>query len=258
VSSQASRFLLPEKKEYNAQYFNIYKCRINQLRNNFVVNLHTLLVKEGTPEVTVFSRIIDQHPGQEGIIIGHVMKDMAKKPCILDEYDKDFNSAHNDSFTTNYCSDDDSLALEDEHGKVSLVFPHNVSLYSAPTTSMSESTDSVYSLPVSPHMFVTGMVLGVQGVVNDIGELVVSRIFLPSMHAYASPSSSSAHIPVSDEASAAAADPVASQSTEESEYIAILSDVGLGGVCFVPSRWTRQLYGPENRVEDLSDYYRRK
>ena len=104
-------------------------------------------------------KVIDLTPGtnSEFLVVGCVYKDQPLKPSILDEYSGD-RFADPPPPRPNYASDDDTLILEDETGRVALV--------ASAVWGRSPSTPSWRSVVDT---LVTGVVLAVRGHVLDSG-----------------------------------------------------------------------------------------
>lgn len=99
---------------------------------------------------------------------------MPKKPCVLNEYEKDYDQVINENISLdneNYCSEDDVIVLEDEFGRITLFFSDMVTVYPKYTISNSEII----------HELVTGGVVAVQGICNDTGILNVQTIYCPDI-----------------------------------------------------------------------------
>jgi DNA polymerase delta subunit 2 len=114
------------------------------------------------PETKVVPRVIDLAVGNvQWAFAGTVYKDMKLKPCVLDEFTNEAILQGLPEEKDNYVAEDDSLVLEDETGRVSLV--------------VSESCSSKVSELVS------GIVIGVRGHVTESGEVMVVDLCYPGM-----------------------------------------------------------------------------
>jgi hypothetical protein len=70
----------------------------------------------------VASKAIDVRPGHAGehLVIGCIYKEQALKPSILDEYSDERRTDIKPAPRLNYCSDGDTMVLEDESGRMPL------------------------------------------------------------------------------------------------------------------------------------------
>lgn len=141
-------FLLGKQRSFDRQYAQLYFSRLLKLRQ--VVQQQVQAAWPGTPVVKILSVGEDQ----EVAVIGTLYKDMKLKPSILDEYAKQpgFKQALGG---TGFCSDDDSLVLEDEGARMSM---------------RSECAE------LQPDSVVTGVVLAVRGRAEPGGDFVVSGV----------------------------------------------------------------------------------
>jgi DNA polymerase delta subunit 2 len=66
------------------------------------------------------AKILELEEGKEVAVVGTVYKQMKLKPSILDEYTKERGARGALAPATNFCSEDDSLVLEDEGARMVL------------------------------------------------------------------------------------------------------------------------------------------
>ncbi|KAG8993841.1 hypothetical protein FRB90_000586 [Tulasnella sp. 427] len=115
-----SSFLLNAKTQtYSHQYSSIYFLRLHELKKavSQVARAKWTNAPGGPQHVP---RVLEIKKGNLCYVIGTVYMDMRMKPSILDDIAKDeFNLAAPPS--SKYFSDDDSVMLEDESGRVKLV-----------------------------------------------------------------------------------------------------------------------------------------
>lgn len=96
---------------------------------------------------------------EECVLIGTVYKEMKLKPSILDEFKDNYGISASVLPLGNFSSDDDSLTLEDESGRIRL--------------------GGLLGKPDVIAALVTGVVLGVKGHVETVGTFTVNDIILP-------------------------------------------------------------------------------
>ncbi|EAY02817.1 hypothetical protein TVAG_292850 [Trichomonas vaginalis G3] len=139
-SYDASRF--HTKSNYtNRQFFNIYQDRLKQLRPLIESQVEGVLCKQ----------LNQMEPDKPCTIIGVLYKNLSSRQNILDEYkDIGYESQAPEELTQ---SDKDTLFLEDESGRVQLVGLQN-------------------------NEFVTGIVIGVQGV-PSASTFEVTKVIYP-------------------------------------------------------------------------------
>lgn len=129
LSTCSSTFDFPNSsKNFNKQYAAIYFTRLTHLRPTVLATAqqtatspkYSHLHQAGeTPKVCL--RVPDIQPDRYCIVAGTIYKEMKLKPCILEEYNKTAHGSANSMAGQVYISPDDSLVLEDEYGRVSLV-----------------------------------------------------------------------------------------------------------------------------------------
>lgn len=116
-------------KNFTKQYAAIYFSRLRALKPAVLAQAqkglpsfsHAPFVAADGSLPPVCARILDMVPDQWCVIAGTLYKDMKLKPSILEEYAK--TSGHAVSTTADgsvYVSEDDTLILEDEQGRVQL------------------------------------------------------------------------------------------------------------------------------------------
>ena len=110
-------------------------------------------------------KTLDAEAGVPVFCVGTVYRDMAAKPNLLDEANRDLfdqRSAEEESVANaaKYCGEDDGLLLEDESGRLALRLP----------AALTEGL-----------LLVTGSVIGVTGSLGDNGELEVDGVCFPGL-----------------------------------------------------------------------------
>lgn len=117
--AQVESDFVVQNKSFTKQFAAIYYARLQLLRPEIVKKAQQELVQG---EVTIFEKIVGLEVGKECVLIGTIYKEMKLKPCILDEYvvqkieDGERIVPDLDCFV----SEDDSLILEDEFGRIAL------------------------------------------------------------------------------------------------------------------------------------------
>ncbi|GIM14146.1 hypothetical protein Vretimale_17159 [Volvox reticuliferus] len=143
---------------------------------------------------------------------------MNLKPSILDEYSKD-RGLKAALGASNFCSDNDSVVLEDEGARMVLSTP---SALAAAGTGVSTSASAVSNEPLNVQELVTGAVVAVRGIHEAGGDFMVSAICFPGVAPNPHPLPGPAL--VSQQASVVAAD-----AAPGDKYIAFASGLCLGG-----------------------------
>ncbi|XP_049849320.1 uncharacterized protein LOC126318425 [Schistocerca gregaria] len=152
VELRGGRFFM-ESKHLGHQYYHMYLYRAKALRP--VIKQRILDLKSDFSLIQ--ERILNLTSHTDVYVIGTIVKNMAHRPSVLDEY-KATNMILQVSIKQNFISNDDQLFLEDETGRVKL---------SGCTLSSSD--------------FLTGLVVGVFGKIAADGSFEVKRIVVPGM-----------------------------------------------------------------------------
>lgn len=146
--------------------------------------------------VTIHSAIVDlretnlssaQHEGvPQSVLIGTVLKDMPKKPCVLDEITEEKGievlDLHQD-----FTSKDDSLILEDETGRVALVVGEDSMFCPSSTGSMmvvDDESQEEKNPSLQVDQVVTGITLAVSGLLITEGPVQgfhVNQCWIPNV-----------------------------------------------------------------------------
>ncbi len=229
IVAAQGQYVLPAKKVYAQQYSSIYFCRLRQLRPSLTATIQRIFDSEER-SVPICERIIDASPGKEIVVMGTLYKDMPLKPCVLDEYEADSATEKDVVERVNFCHADDALALEDEHGRINLVLASDCRVYERglpppPPISAEERLVDIHAVRVAN--LVSGIVIGVQGAENDMGDFVVTRIFyLEPVVPASGNSSTSATIMQAPSTTNAMANELKLEA--KANYIMFLSDLSLG------------------------------
>eukprot|EP00898_Chlorokybus_atmophyticus_P001836 jgi/Chlat1/2653/Chrsp178S02503 len=144
------RFVLSEKK-YTQQYAQIYFQRLMLLRR-----LMEQRVSKQWPNLPV-RKILSLEEEVDCCVIGTLYKEMALKPCILDDYLKDRSIAPLVK-GTKFVKPDDALHLEDESGRMRLI-----------------------GAAIDTQTLVSGIVIAVRGREKKGGDFEVSEVLLPEL-----------------------------------------------------------------------------
>lgn len=137
---------------FERQFSHIYAKRLEALKPRLQERMNSVW-----PNTTLAPRIIDLASGeQEWMCAGTLYKNMSGKPCVLDEFTEQAILQGLPGPKENYASEEDSLILEDDTGRVSLT--------------MSEGCN------LKVEHLVTGVTVGVRGTVTDSGEILVEEM----------------------------------------------------------------------------------
>lgn len=182
ITTAQKRFALPPKRDYNQQYFNVYRSRLEACQEFFKKQIKTILedefesngnaLAEDTP---IWDNLPDAKPGQKCVIIGVSYKTMDKKPSVLDDvgyqhqkqdnslwrlstsnnaniFPTTSNSNPNDNpgfinivNERNYSTDTDVIHLEDVNGRIPLIFTSESTLYTHHNSDLLEASSSSYN-----------------------------------------------------------------------------------------------------------------
>lgn len=154
----ASRFHVKPSKALTQQFASLYYTRLNELR----APVEAVASKRwGADILNACVKTLDAEPGATAFIVGTIYCDMKAKPSIVDEASRDIldTSADPSRSRGKYCSEGDTILLEDEYGRLALRLPP----------------------ALAQEIFVTGAVVGVKGTVSEGGELEVEDVCLPGL-----------------------------------------------------------------------------
>ena len=116
--SCGARFVV-EQQEFKQQFYHVYRHRLEQLRPALVAAAQEKWGQRGGEPPAIRERVLDAPLGETSVIVGTLGKTMKLRSGILDEYLNEEKAASSAKLS-NFTSDDDSLALEDETGRVQL------------------------------------------------------------------------------------------------------------------------------------------
>lgn len=120
-TNESGRFVFKSKKDFDRQFDGVYTSRLAALRDAAVASLSATAA---TAEAAPLTRILDLTPGAaDRCIAGTVVKTMPLLPNLLKEYAAARVIGGFRWDRTQYASDADTLALEDETGRVRLAAP---------------------------------------------------------------------------------------------------------------------------------------
>ncbi len=113
-----SRIFYLDEKSYNKQYSSMYYSRLQKMRT---VLLQPVSLKWGN-DVPRCEKIldIDTYQSQDCVAIGTIYKEMPLVPRILQQYNNKDGGGEKEE-RISYCSEEDTLYLEDETGRTQLV-----------------------------------------------------------------------------------------------------------------------------------------
>ncbi|KAH9854008.1 DNA polymerase alpha/epsilon subunit B-domain-containing protein [Lenzites betulinus] len=156
VAEDASFSIKSADKSYKHQYSNIYFVRLRALRQHVEQRAKGRWNEVAGNPVFV-PRVLDVEKGQLCFIIGTVYMDMPLKPNVLEDVARD-RSIPAPPPRDKFYSDEDSVMLEDESGRICLV------------------GDRIRSA-----CLVTGVILGALGIETHNGDFEVVDICYPGM-----------------------------------------------------------------------------
>ncbi|KAF4603964.1 hypothetical protein EYR40_001139 [Pleurotus pulmonarius] len=143
-------------KSYKYQYSNIYFMRLQYLRE-CVLEKAERKWKNLDGDPVLVDRVLEVEKGQLCYIIGTVYMDMPLKPNVLEDIARD-RSILPPAPPPKFCSEDDTISLEDESGRINLVGER-----------------------LKKMLLVTGIVIGALGIETPSGEFEVADICLPGL-----------------------------------------------------------------------------
>ncbi|KAI0670601.1 DNA polymerase alpha/epsilon subunit B-domain-containing protein [Trametes maxima] len=152
----ASFIIRPADKSYKHQYSNIYFVRLRALRQ-YVEQRAKRRWNEVAGNPVFVPRVLDVEKGQLCFIIGTVYMDMPLKPNVLEDVARD-RSIPAPPPREKYHSDEDSVMLEDESGRICLVGDR-----------------------IRTTCLVTGVILGALGIETHNGDFEVVDLCYPGM-----------------------------------------------------------------------------
>ncbi|KAF7804141.1 DNA polymerase delta small subunit [Senna tora] len=134
-----------QKETYRGQqYSQIYFARLHLMRTLLLEVIYEF-------KFAAVCTVLELEEGKECVIVGTLYKHMKLKPCILDEYSKE-RSAMPLVKPHNFMHPDDHLVLEDESGRVKL------------------------SGLLLPSVYITGIVVAIQGKETGAGDFLVQDV----------------------------------------------------------------------------------
>ncbi|KAG2484535.1 hypothetical protein HYH03_016671 [Edaphochlamys debaryana] len=205
------------KRTYERQYAQLYFSRLMLLKG-----VMRRQVEELWPGVPVCS-ILEVQENREVAVIGTLYKNMKLKPSILDEYTKD-RGLKAALGAANFCSDDDSVVLEDEGARMVL----NTAGGQPVEAEAGAGAGMARSRPLQVAELVTGMVLAVRGAAEPGGDFIVSAVCFPGMAPHPHPLPHPLPSPAEAEAAAGARSALAAGAPGD-KYVALVSGLCLGG-----------------------------
>ncbi|KAI0713216.1 DNA polymerase alpha/epsilon subunit B-domain-containing protein [Earliella scabrosa] len=152
----ASFLIKSTEKSYKHQYSNIYFVRLHTLRN-YVEQRAKRRWSEVAGDPVFVPRVLDVEKGKLCFIIGTVYMDMPLKPNVLEDIARD-RSIPAPPPREKFHSDNDSVMLEDESGRICL------------------AGDRINSA-----CLVTGVILGALGIETHSGDFEVIDLCYPGM-----------------------------------------------------------------------------
>lgn len=177
TSDKSTQFVMPvQKREYQKQYFHVYRQRLEALRDRVAATVR----KQLGPQANIkrLSDLDNVEPGKNIVVIGTLFKTQNLKPNILKEVGEE-NAITNEEVAEKpildkYIEEADELVLEDELQRARLHFTE-------------EDTD------LKVDQFVTGIVCGILGCMNRNestdggGKFRVKKVFMPDFPAQIPP-----------------------------------------------------------------------
>jgi DNA polymerase delta subunit 2 len=189
--SKSTKFVV-KGHNFQRQFSHIYFKRLEALKPRVLQQ-----AKKKFPNANVVERVIELKAGEQiHAVTGTLYKNMKLKPCVLDEYTNEAILQGLPPPKANYTNEDDSLILEDETGRITLILEDTCDF----------TVDQV----------VSGVVAGVRGKISGTGEMVVDSMCfagLPSAH--------------SNSGSDATTNSV-SNDDDDAQYVMFVSGIGLG------------------------------
>mmetsp|Transcript_1030 Transcript_1030/g.2029 ORF Transcript_1030/g.2029 Transcript_1030/m.2029 type:complete len:476 (+) Transcript_1030:100-1527(+) len=151
-----ARFVLPRQRVYTHQYSHVYLKRLNIMRKAVTEQCLSTWGKDQK----IIDRVIELNPATPTCVaVGTLFKQQPLKPSVLSEFSEEFSGAGARQELDNFCSDDDTMVLEDESGRMEL-----------------DGLD----LNVIDSL-VTGVVVAVKGKLQETGQFLVQELLFPGL-----------------------------------------------------------------------------
>jgi len=155
----SEKFMLRDRN-FNLQYAHLYFSRLSQHRPLLENKLKALHLGA--------CRVIEVKNDAPVCTIGTLYKEMKLKPNVLHKLNQE-EALGTEKFK-DYTSDDDTMYLEDETGRVRLNFQEYM------PTEPKEGGLAIIDKQYSPRELITGLVVAIQGRTDKLGVLYVHRI----------------------------------------------------------------------------------
>jgi len=156
----SDRFVFKDKN-FSLQYAHLYFSRLSHHRPLLENKLKALHLSA--------CRVIEVKNDAPACTIGTLYKEMKLKPNVLHKLNQE-QALGTEKFK-DYTSDDDTLYLEDETGRLRLNFQEYL------PTEPTESGLSIIDKQYTPKDLITGLVLAIQGRTDKLGVLYVHRLY---------------------------------------------------------------------------------
>ena len=181
---------------FERQYSHTYYHRLKTLRPRADES-----AQKKWSDLSLSKRVIDLKINTECIITGTLFKTMKLKPNILDQFKESSIMEGPKPIPDTFVSDEDTLGLEDQTGRVIITLDADSLKY------------------VDPARLVSGLVVGIRGFMQDTGELLARDICypMPSKNTTSQTSSSSS-----------SSSPSTSSSTPTTGTVVLMSGIRVG------------------------------
>jgi DNA polymerase delta subunit 2 len=159
VDHNSAMFGMPAAHVEHYQYANLYFNRITELRPKVEA---AACARWGQEVLSRRVKTLDCEPGEPVLVVGTLYKDMKNKPNIMDEVGRDVLEQLKPIDMTGipkYCGEEDVLMIEDELGRLAVKMPASL----------------------QAEKLVTGVVVGLAGVLSEDGELQVEGFVMPGL-----------------------------------------------------------------------------
>ena len=159
VDHNSAMFGMPAAHVEHYQYANLYFNRITELRPKVEA---AACARWGQEVLSRRVKTLDCEPGEPVLVVGTLYKDMKNKPNIMDEVGRDVLEQLKPIDMTGipkYCGEEDVLLIEDELGRLAVKMPASL----------------------QAEKLVTGVVVGLAGVLSEDGELQVEGFVMPGL-----------------------------------------------------------------------------
>ena len=181
---------------FRRQFSHLYFKRLEALKPR--VSQQT---KKKFSQAKYANRVIELKAGEEVYAVtGTLYKHMKLKPCVLDEFTNEAILQGLPPPKANYMNEEDSLILEDESGRVSLILDD--------------------SCEITVDELVSGVVAGVCGTITGTGELQVKGMCFAGMPSQHSSDSTARKITETD----------GNPALNDDQFVLFVSGMSLGGV----------------------------